>query len=199
METPEPWPQQSSDAFRLALRQNHFNAASQWITRAHAQQPLASADLAQLHFQLLQGLYPTAGQYREGNISPEPAETSSAAATLIPALVDNALDWFDSASFHEIHEIEKTALVLIKLLDLRPFAVGNGITARLFSNFFLLQASYPPAIIVAAQAGQFHAAIAKALQLETQPLVDLLAAAVQRSLKICLGEAEPPDLFPILV
>ena len=76
-----------------------------------------------------------------------------------------------------MHEVEKSALMLIKLLDVQPFDEANGRTLRLFSNFFLLKAGYPPAIIPASQADQYAVAIQRSLGFDTQPIIDLIAEA----------------------
>ncbi len=80
-------------------------------------------------------------------------------AELVGPVIDNALGWFQSESFAQMHEVEKSALMLIKLLDVQPFDDANGRTLRLFSNFFLLKAGYPPAVIPASQASEYALAL----------------------------------------
>jgi len=108
------------------------------------------------------------------------------------------LEWFNSDSFHEMHEVEKTALILIKLIDIWPFEEGNGRTLRLFANFFLLKSGYPPAIIPSDKAPQYAAAIQNSFRFHTQPLIDLLTEAVLQGLRYCLAEPTGPPQLHII-
>ena len=119
-------------------------------------------------------------------------------AELVGPVIDNALGWFQSESFAQMHEVEKSALMLIKLLDVQPFDEANGRTLRLFSNFFLLKAGYPPAIIPASQASEYALAVQSALRFDTQPIIDVIADATDRSLRWCLGEPPAPPKLKVL-
>ena len=83
----------------------------------------------------------------------------------------------------------------MKLTDIVPFEQGNGLTLRLFANFFLLRGGYAPAVIGPRYADRYSAAIKDSFRFHTQPLIDLLAEAVLEGLQHCLGEpATPPQL-----
>jgi len=88
--------------------------------------------------------------------------------------------------------------VLIKFVDIWPFEEGNGRTIRLFSNFFLLKAGYPPAIIPPERSSQYAMAIQNSLRFHTQALIDLLTDSVGQGLQYCLGEAVSPPSLPVL-
>jgi Fic family protein len=177
------------EQIRPLFQENHLETARALIAIAQTHKTPTCADLLKFHFQLMKGIHPEAGNYR---LDDTPSDDNSKSAippeaALVPALVDNALSWFEAASFQEIHPIEKTALVLIKLLDLQPFAAGNGVTLRLFSNFYLLNAGYPPAVIAASEAGAYAESVVRAMRFETQPLVSLLVKAIQYSFHAGLG------------
>ena len=84
------------------------------------------------------------------------------------------------------------------MLDVQPFDEANGRTLRLFSNFFLLKAGYPPAVIPASQASEYAVAVERALRFDTQPIIDLIADATDRSLRWCLGEPPAPPKLKVL-
>jgi Fic family protein len=88
--------------------------------------------------------------------------------------------------------------VLIRLLDLLPFGRGNGITARIYSNYFLLRSGYPPAVISGSLASQYAGAIQNALHYDTQGIIDLINQATMMSMAFCLGEPELVNPFRIL-
>ena len=195
---PFVWPSGSQDDKGLRQLNTHIAAARWLLSCSQNQASLSSADLLELHRRLLEGIRPKAGCFRESEIAPlfeghEPMEVE-----LIPYVVENALEWFNSDSFHEMHEVEKTALMLMKLVDIFPFEEGNGRTLRLFSSFFLLKAGYPPAIIGPATASQYAIALENCLKFHTQPLIDLLAEAVLHGLQFSLGEPASPPSLPIL-
>ena len=108
------------------------------------------------------------------------------------------MEWFRAESFQQMHEIEKAALVLAKLLDIHPFEEASGKTIRLFSSFYLLKAGYPPAIIPPSQSSEYESAIQSAFHFHTQPIIDLLTEAVSRGLAYCLDEPPPPPILKVL-
>src|SRR6185295_1418116 len=116
---------------------------------------------------------------------------------LVPDVVENALEWFKAESFRQMHEVERAALMLAKLVDIHPFAEANGSTIRLFSNFYLLKAGYPPAVISASKAGEYAIAIQSAIRLHTQAIIDLLTESVHEALCFCLDEPPPPHTLKV--
>lgn len=181
------------------LMENHQNATVWWYAKASGKEPLKCTDLAQLHERLFAGVDPAAGRFRQEVVPPHSRRSElSIEEELIPALLENALGWFESDSFQQIHEIEKTALVLIRLMDLLPFAEGNGITARVFSNFYLLRSGYPPALIPSSLTSQYAVAIQNALHFDTQGIIDLIAQAVANTLAYCIGRPRQDNPLQIL-
>jgi len=195
---PKLWQREILDEDRLLQLARHVDAARWLVHHSRTRNTLSSSDLLETHRLMLEGIDPSAGKYRECEIKPlgeghEPTEPE-----MVPYVAENALEWFNSDSFQEMHEVERTALVLIKFIDIWPFEEGNGRTIRLFSNFFLLKAGYPPAILPPERASQYAVAIQNSLRFHTQPLIDLLTDAVAQGLQYCLGEALPPPSLPVL-
>lgn len=159
---------------------------------------LSTENLLELHRLLVTGKAQGAARFRETEIKPiceghEPME-----AMLVPEVVENALEWFKAESFHQMHEVEKTALMLAKLIDIHPFEDANGRTIRLISNFYLLKAGYPPAVISASRASEYAFAIQGAMRFHTQPIIDLLTEAAHQSLSYCLNESPSPAELKVL-
>jgi len=136
--------------------------------------------------------------YRQAPAAPLLESHDPAEPELVPRLVDTALQWCRADSFAEMHEVEQAALVLLKLTDIQPFDRHNGMTLRVFSNFFLVRAGYPPAVIRSELAGRYSMALQKALCYQTGPLVELLTESVAFSLGTCLGESPSPPLLVVL-
>lgn len=191
---PEP---ESRRTERRRQLERHAKACRWLLERAGQDLLPTAADLRQLHSRLMGKPAGGLSDYRRAPATPlfeghDPAETE-----MVPHLVENTLQWCRADSFGEMHEVEQTALVLLKLTDIQPFDRHNGKTLRLFSNFFLVRAGYPPAVIRSELAGRYSLALRKALDFQTGPLVELLTEAVAFSLGYCLGE--PPGPPPLVV
>ena len=176
---------------------NHAAAACRLLSYVDHQTVLSAPDLLELHG-LAVGGDPSGGTYRLGPITPVAKGHQPADSDLLHEIVSNALEWFDSGSFYEMHEVERAVLFLVKMVDILPFERANGTTLRLASSFFLLKAGYPPAVIPAARVDDYRLAIENALALLTQPLVDLMADSVLDSLCFCVGGSSDPQTFRVL-
>ena len=105
-----------------------------------------------------------------------------------PEFVDRSLDnferWLTADSFMEIHAVEKSALVLTRLIDIWPFEFGNRTTAVVFSNHFLAEARLPPFFILAEKIEEFDRVLEQAITMQTQPLVTAIYESMQRELNL---------------
>ena len=176
----------------------HCQASLWLLNRSQEDKKLTVADLIFVHQSLTDQTNSTKQVYRTSNMKPLIEGQDPPEWEVIPELVKNALEWFQADSFNEMHEVEKVALALIKLIDIQPFDKNNGTTLRLFSNIFLLQAGYPPAIFRSDQADSYALAIEEALCFRTEALVELLTESVGHSLGLCLGEKETKSPFIVL-
>ena len=175
----------------------HVQACRWFLERARQATAPTVADLRQLHSRLTGQPGGRLSDYRKAPAAPLVDGHDPADMELVPQLVDTALHWCQADSFGEMHEVEQAALVFLKLTDIQPFDRQNGKTLRLFSNFFLVRAGYPPAVIRSSLAGRLTQAIRMALGFQTGPLVELLTESVAFSLGYCLGE--PPAPPPLVV
>ena len=191
---PEP---ESLQGERRRQQELHARACGWFLERARQSAVPTPADLRQLHSRLAGQPEGRQSDYRQAAAAPLLESHDPAEPELVPQLVDTALQWCRADSFAEMHEVEQAALVLLKLTDIQPFDRHNGKTLRLFSNFFLVRAGYPPAVIRSELAGRYSMALQKALCYQTGPLVELLTESVAFSLGYCLGE--PPGPPPLVV
>ena len=178
--------------------QQHIAAVQTLLRFANEKEFLFADDLLKLHRVLVSEAHDGAGEFRQRNATGLAPGHEPTDPELVAPVVDNALGWFQSESFAQMHEVEKSALMLIKLMDIQPFDDANGRTLRLFSNFFLVKAGYPPAIIPANQADEYSLAIQRSLGFDTQPIIDLIAEATDRSLRWCLGQPPAPPKLKVL-
>src|SRR5262249_59154083 len=57
-------------------------------------------------------------------------------ALLLPRMLDNAFDWFNTESFKDLHPVERAAVVYLRLLDLQPFPSHTETQATLAASFY---------------------------------------------------------------
>ncbi|MEK6301779.1 MAG: Fic family protein [Acidobacteriota bacterium] len=105
--------------------------------------------------------------------SPEPA-----AATLLLAKLESACHWFAADSFIELHPAEQAAIVLMRLIELKPFEEGNKRTALAASSLFTLRSGFPPIIISPSLHAAYRTALNEGMKMNTKPMVDLVAQAL---------------------
>jgi prophage maintenance system killer protein len=131
---------------------------------------------AQLNMDLLLSLHAD-GEFRK-NASP----ASAVSAEHLPMIVENACRWFAMDSFGELNPVEQAAIALLRLVELAPFAQHNQRTALLAASLFTLRSGLPPIAIRAQQSQAYFAAVQQGLRMNTEPMVELVAVAIEHTL-----------------
>jgi hypothetical protein len=110
-------------------------------------------------------------------------------ALLLPRMLDNAFDWFDTESFRDLRPVERAAVVYLRLLDLHPFTSHTETTATLAASFYTEREGLPPLVIFADELTQarYARALEAAFRMLTQPLVEFFAEMLTRTMRIGLG------------
>jgi Fic/DOC family len=110
-------------------------------------------------------------------------------AFLLPRMLDNAFDWFDTESFRDLRPVERAAVVYLRLLDLHPFTSHTETTATLAAGFYTEREGLPPLVIFADEMTQarYARALEAAFRMLTQPLVEFFAEMLTRTMRIGLG------------
>jgi hypothetical protein len=110
-------------------------------------------------------------------------------ALILPRMLDNAFDWFDTESFMDLHPVERAAVVYLRLLDLHPFSSHTETTATLAAGFYTEREGLPPLVIFADDLTQarYARALEAAFRMLTQPLVEFFAEMLTRTMRIGLG------------
>ncbi|MBI3952258.1 MAG: Fic family protein [Acidobacteria bacterium] len=139
--------------------------------------------LLELHRIALGEIDEMAGQFRVTNINPLYPRHEPAGPFELPRLVEVALEWFSAQSILELHPVEQAALVHLRLYDLQPFGKASGRLTRLAASLFTLRADLPPIIVLADDAEAYYQALLTGFQMATQPLVELFARSIGRTLR----------------
>ena len=136
---------------------------------------LAASLTPALVIKLHSGADETAPPNNEHGGAKSPLE--AAAATRF-AKLGSACHWFAAESFAELHPAEQSSIVLMRLIELRPFDVGNTRTALAASSLFTLRSELPPIIIKPAMEAAYRAALNDGMRMNTKPMVDLVTEAL---------------------
>jgi hypothetical protein len=125
-----------------------------------------------------------AGVLRTTPLAPLYRGQDCAPPEFIGRSLENFFHWMTAESFREIHAIERTALALTRIVDIWPFEFGNLTMAVVFSNVFLKQAGLAPFHVRPENREEFQAVVAKAMTIETQPLINAIYRTVKREMEL---------------
>ena len=131
-----------------------------------------------------------AGRYRNANVIIGGADHTPPDALQVPNLMRDLITWLNSQK-NKLNIIELSALLHHKLVHIHPFFNGNGRTARLTMNLFLMQAGYPLVVIMKTDRKKYYDVLDKADKGEPEPLVKFIAQSIERSLDIYLKTLTP--------
>lgn len=131
-----------------------------------------------------------AGAYRTGNVMISGSSHTPPDAGIIPNEMNKLIRWIQKEK-SRLHPIELAALLHHKLVYIHPFFDGNGRTARLIMNLFLLQRGYPLVLILKNDRKRYYDSLTKADGGGYLSFVRLVALAVERSLNIYLKALLP--------
>ncbi len=131
-----------------------------------------------------------AGKYRTSNVLITGTDHKPSEAIQVPVLMGDLIDWLRTEKT-KLHPVELSAILHHRMVHIHPFFDGNGRTARLAMNVFLLQNGYPLVIILKNDRKKYYRVLARADKGEYEPLVTFIAQAVERSLDIYLNVLTP--------
>jgi hypothetical protein len=161
-------PQESSESSPSADLLRRFRSLENFVANHGSK--------AQLNVELLLSL-DADGEFRKSDSS-----ASAVGAEHLPLIVENACRWFAMQSFGELNPVEQAAIALLRLVELAPFARHNQRTALIAASLFSLRSGLPPIAIRAEQHQAYHAALQQGLRMNTEPMVELVAAAIEHTL-----------------
>jgi len=93
---------------------------------------------------------------------------------------------------HQYHPLEFAAIFHHRFVHIHPFIDGNGRTARLLTNLFLMREGYPLVIILKNDRQKYYRALRMADNGRYRALIQFIAQAALRSLNLYLEAIVPP-------
>jgi Fic family protein len=126
---------------------------------------------------------PGAGELRRTEVQPLYRGQDCAPPEFIEHSLDNLVVWLTAESFSQIHPIEQCALTITRFIDIWPFEFGNFTTGLLFGNFALRRAGLTPFFVLPEHRKEFEKAIAQAMTIDMQPLVNAIFQTVRKEME----------------
>lgn len=126
-----------------------------------------------------------AGTYRDVEVAITVSSHQPPLATEVPGKMTDLIRWFRKEQLKS-NPIELAAILHHKLVNIHPFADGNGRTARLLMNIILLQTGYPLVIILKNDRRKYYDTLAQADGGKIDAFITFIARAVERSLDLYL-------------
>lgn len=163
---------------------NHSKAID-FVQSLVSKPAIEEIDVLNLHAMILDRIDPeNAGFYRRGAVRISGAAYSPPNPAKVPALMQEV---YTLLKINGGEPIETGAKIHQKFVDIHPFIDGNGRTARLLLNLYLMRNGYPPVIVLRAERKKYINMIMKArAENDIAPFANFVAKAVERSLSIYL-------------
>lgn len=166
---------------------NHEVAIDYLYSIIHENYQLQSRDILNLHGYVLRSIEDEfAGRLRNGGVRISGANFIPPKAQKVPDLIDELIAFVLNNPLG-LNTIELATVFHHKFVWIHPFFDGNGRTVRLAMNLILMQAGFPPAIILKNDRKKYYEALNQANNGNYQKLLLLMCQAVERSLNIYLN------------
>lgn len=151
---------------------------------------LSIQDILQIHEIILKGIDDgNAGHYRNVPVRISGSTVVMPNPRKVPDLMNDFLKWLKTPN--DLHPVAFSAEAQYRLVTIHPFVDGNGRTARLLMNMFLMIYGYPPAIIRKRDRLAYIGSLEKAQLGGSKSDYDkIILKAAERSLDIFLKAAQ---------
>lgn len=169
---------------------NHRDAIEYVEALVDASESISPFHVRQIHKLVLTRIdEESAGTYRKTQVLIAGAAHTPPESWLVPSQMDEWGQWLTDNQ--GAHPVELAAQAHHRLVAIHPFIDGNGRTARLVMNLILMRAGYPPTVILRTNRQQYYRVLSEADAGKTDPLVNFVGRAVERSLSMYLEACTP--------
>jgi hypothetical protein len=130
------------------------------------------------------------GTWRRDETPPGQDAPAPAPVAFIEGRLAILEQWLGGESGRELKPPAAGALVLARIVEIRPFPDGNGRVSRLAASHVMVRGGMRPPILVGGDRPRLQACLRAAFGLETEPLARLLEEASHRSVDVLIQSLE---------
>jgi len=131
-----------------------------------------------------------AGKYRDKDVFITGTDHTPPSALDVEFKMTELINWAKE-NYKKMNTVEFSAIFHHKLVHIHPFEDGNGRTARLIMNVFLMKAGYPLVVIQKNDRQRYYRVLQFADKGDYKPLIKFVAQSTLRSLNIYLDMLTP--------
>ncbi len=169
---------------------NHEKAIAHLELLIQQKSNITEDHIFQLHTLVLDGIEEDfTGRYRNGQVRIMGANFIPPSGHKIPELMTDFVEQVVKKQSQE-NDLELAAFIHHRFVWIHPFFDGNGRTARLLMNLWLMQEGYPPAVILRNDRKKYYDALNQANNGNYGKLKLLIGQALERSLDLYLSAFE---------
>jgi hypothetical protein len=126
------------------------------------------------------------GSFREAEAPASAEGPAPAPARFVASRLAALEEWLSGPSGRELAPASAAALVLARLVEIRPFDDGNGRVSRLAASHVMVSGGQRPPILVGGDRPRLEDGLRAAFRLETEPLARLLQEAAERAVDVLI-------------
>ncbi len=166
---------------------NHEKAITHLESLIQQKSNITEDHILQLHKLVLDGIEEDfAGRYRNGQVRIVGANFIPPSGHKVPELMKDFVEQIIKRKSKE-NLLELATFIHHRFVWIHPFFDGNGRTARLLMNLWLMRSGYPPAVILKNDRKKYYDALNKANNGDFKKIELLIAQAIERSLDMYLS------------
>ena len=139
--------------------QNDADAFDLMMSLSQGKAKITQEIIQKIHMCVTKGILKTPGRYRSENIGITGADVRPPSYLKIIPLMDS---YIKNIQQLKLYPIRKAAYIHHEFVRIHPFYDGNGRTARLLTNFYLIRQGYPPIIVKRQDRKEYYKGLNKA-------------------------------------
>ncbi len=181
-------------SLREHLEVTNHKAAINFVESLVSKKQISERDVLEIHALVIDKInIHNAGFYRRERVMISGSPYVPPSPSKVPELMEKLAEFFGEEPKDFLPAVEFAARAHFELVHVHPFADGNGRTARLLMNLFLMRRGFPPAVILKSERPRYYSALDAGHRGNLNPFVDLVARSVERSLDLYLEVLELPS------
>jgi len=148
--------------------------------------PLGEDAIKQIHKIILGEIWENeAGKYRKTNVHITGSTHKPPHWEKVYSLMKDYINYI-TKNPDKLTSVELAGMLHYKFVAIHPFADGNGRTARLLMNLFLMKSGFPPAMVLNSERKWYYNVLKSADAGEVNHFVDFNAKTIERRLDVYL-------------